>query len=79
MKGWLNLSLQTKKNSSTRARNFSENVITEAIFYKMIILLMTLDIKDETQNSKLLIIGYIHILRVFQDIFKLLVLLPSVV
>lgn len=39
---------------------------------------MTLGIKDETQSSKLLIIGYIHI-SVFQDIFKLCDLLPSIV
>ena len=66
-------------NSSTRDQIFSENVVTEANLFQMIKLLMTLGIKGETQISKLIIICYIHILCVFQDIFKLLILSPSIV
>ena len=66
-------------NSSTRDQIFSENVVTEANLFQMIILLMTLGIKGENQISKLIIICYIHILCVFQDIFKFLILSPSIV
>ena len=40
---------------------------------------MTLGIKGETQSSKLIIMCHIHILSVFQDIFKSLILPPSIV
>ena len=40
---------------------------------------MTLGIKHETQGSKLIIICYIQILCVFQDIFKLLIVFQGFV